>query len=152
MPHITVTEAQGWLESTKLTLSELDSELETSVASQILGQLAAGFDVSTWASPTTTPTLVRKILAMYYASWVYDKSYSEDPDGAQYSLRLRARADALIAGILGGSIVLTDLTDPGQDQQLGQPAFYPTDVSDGMTPTNDDPSLGPAKFSMGFIF
>jgi hypothetical protein len=154
MAHITAQEAQQWLESTKLSVTSLDSELETSASTSVLAQLAAQIDVSSWADQSSTPEMVMQIISMYYVSMYIDRTYSGSSVSlSQYAQLLRQRADLLIAGILTGSYILTD--DPGAQVDADAPVFYPTDASSAMCPEDTDYtdfSVGPAKFSMGTVF
>lgn len=146
--HITVAEAQAWAETTKLTISALDTALEAHLAEEILVRLASVTDTSGWTNDTTTPKIVRTIISKLYVSWIYDRQYSEDiADGSAYSILLRANVELLMTGLIDGTIEF-----PGVVDTAGSPAFYPTDASSALTPTFDDPSLGPAAFSMGKVF
>jgi hypothetical protein len=149
MAHITGLNAQAWAEGTKLTISTLDASLEDQLAEEVIRRLDSGFDVTGWTNDTTTPKLVKVIIAKLYVAWVYDRTYSEDIEqGSNYADRLKANAEALMLGLLDGTIEL-----PGADTTtFGEAAFYPTDASSAQEPTTDDLSLGPAAFSMGMRF
>jgi hypothetical protein len=97
----------------------------------------------------TTPKLVRKIIAMYYCGWAYDRQYSETSDSNDYADRLRAMADSLIEGLISGSIDLIEI--PGMPP-TSEPEFFPTDVSSANLPSMEFPSDGPPKFTMGKVF
>jgi len=128
-------------------LAALDTNLLDQLESELIGRIEGyGVDVSSWTDDTNTPPLVQTIIAKKYVSWLIDRQYSEDEDLNAYAARLDANAEALMLGISNGEILL-----PGEDEG-GQPSFYPNDISSAQTPTADDPSLGPAKFSMGTIF
>jgi len=151
MAHITAEEARAWADGTKLTVAALDTDLEEQLAEEVIQRLAGSFTVTTWLDEVTTPKLVRVIIAKLYMAWTYDRSYSEDiEEGSNYAARLKANAELLIAGLIDGTIPLPDAT-PGASS-TGQVAFYPTDASSAQQPTFDDPSLGPAQFSMGMRF
>jgi hypothetical protein len=110
MPNIDVSEAQAWLELTKANLgAALDVNMETSIASQVLSRVATSYDVSGWTTPGTTPTLVRKIVAMKYASWFYQKLYSEDDSTNEYALMLNAQAEVLLEGVVSGANDLVEI-------------------------------------------
>lgn len=148
--RITVEDAQAWLEETKGLLGSLNDDLCTQVETQVLSRIAVVYDVSTWVDTDTTPSLVKNVIAMYYVSWFYDRQYSENQDsGNNWAARLAQMADGIITSIISGSVVLTDSS---QTNDSSAPAFYPTDDSSLMCPTRDDPSLGPAKFSMGQVW
>jgi hypothetical protein len=144
-----VAEAKAWADGTKLTVTSLDVELEAHLAGEVLSQLDSAFDITLWVDDTTTPKLVRTIISKLYVAWIYDRQYSEDIEiqGSNYAARLKENADNLLAGLIAGTIEL-----PGVEDVAGSPVFYPTDASSAMTPTVDDPSLGPAAFSMGMRF
>jgi len=147
--RITVQEAQAWAEGTKLTISALDTDLLDHLEEEVVVRLSSAFpDYTTWVDETTTPKLVRTIISKLYIAWIYDRQYSEDiAEGSAYSDRLRLNAEMLITGLLDGTIEL-----PGEPDISGSPLFYPTDASSAQCPTRDDPSLGPAAFSMGKMF
>lgn len=152
MSNIDIQEARAWTEKTKLDLgTSLDDELEGSIASQVIGQIAQVYETSGWVDSSTTPKIVRSIIAMLYVSWYYSRTYAEDvgPGVTTYGELLRQRAQALIADIIAGNIVLDDL---GTSEDVGSPAFYPTDTSTATDPTYEDSSLGPEKFTMGVIW
>ncbi|HEY9660601.1 MAG TPA: hypothetical protein V6C65_19265 [Allocoleopsis sp.] len=149
MAHITTSDAQGWAESTKLTLSSLDASLEAQISTEVLSRLASAYDISGWTNDTNTPALVKVIIAKMYVAWFYDKSYSENQDqGNDYAAMLRTNAEMLITGIIDGVIDVPGVPGIG----TGVPGYYPNDASSALEPTFDDPSLGPAKFSMGKVF
>lgn len=150
MPRIEAIDAKGWGEPTKLDLSTLDLFLLNQIEIEVLGRLNGVFTVAPWTDHTNTPDLVKVIIAKSYVSWVYDRQYSENQDdGNDYAAMLRANAEMLITGLLDGTIELPPEDAPSNS---GKPAFYPNDASSALTPTPDDLSLGPAKFSMGKVF
>jgi hypothetical protein len=145
--RIIVAEAQAWAEGTKLTIPALDGNLLDHIEAEVLGRLST-LDSTTWIDSTTTPKIIRTIISKLYVAWVYDRAYSEDVEqGSNYADRLRLNAETLIQGIIDGTIVI-----PGIPDNAGTPVFYPTDASSSQLPTVDDPSLGPAAFSMGMRF
>ena len=85
-----------------------------------------------------------------FIAWLYRRQYSEDlgDNDASYAAQLEANANTIIVGIVDGSIEIP--TEPASN--AGTPVFYPTDESSASDPTYDDPSLGPAKFSMSQVF
>ena len=151
MARITAAEAQGWGERTKLDLRALDTDLLDQIEEEVLARINTVYDTSTWLTPATTPRLIRVILAKMYVCWFYDRQYSENQDeGNDYAALLRTNAEMLITGILDGTI---EIPGPGITPLSPQVAsFYPNDISSAQTPTAEDPSLGPAKFSMGKVF
>jgi hypothetical protein len=149
MLRITAAQAQGWAERTKLNVGALDPDLCSQIEEEILSRIGTVYDTSTWIDPNTTPALIRTIIAKLYVSWFYDRQYSENQDqGNDYAAMLRQNAEMLITGLLDGTIELPNVIALNAQQ----PAFYPNDASSAQEPTFDDPSLGPAKFSMGRVF
>lgn len=148
MARIQLADAQGWVESTKLTLPSLDVALLNQLEEEIISRLHTAYDTTLWLDPVTTPAIVKVIIAKTYAAWVYDRQYSENQDqGNDYAAMLRMNAEMLITGLIDGTIDI-----PGVSPIGGIPSFYPNDASSTLDPTPEDPSLGPAKFSMGKMF
>ena len=133
--HITVPEANAWADKVKLNIGFLDSELENTQATQVLSRVSQAYNVSSWVDTTSTPSLIRKIIAMLYVGWFFQLTYSEDDSTSSYGLLLINQAENLINGIVDGSITLVDAV-AGTDLGLSQPAFYPTDASSALTPTD----------------
>jgi hypothetical protein len=149
MARITLAQAQGWAELTKLELPALDLALLNQLESEILARLGSAVAISTWIDDTTTPELVQTIIAKTYVSWAYNRQYSENQsESNDYANLLLQNAEMLITGIVEGTIEIPNVPGIGS----GTPAFYPNDASSAMEPTADDMSLGPAKFSMGKVF
>lgn len=155
MARITEADAQGWVEGTKFTIqvpfSVTAAEQLSQIETEVLGRVSAAYPaatVATWVDELTTPELVKVAIAKLFVAWMYRKQYSEsivDTD-ASYAALLEANAETIIMGLADGTIPI-----PGVTSNIG-PVFYPTDASSAMSPTRDDPSLGPAKFSMGMVF
>jgi hypothetical protein len=150
MSNITVEEAQVWCQRTKLSLGSLDGGLEAQIVSTVLARLGTAYDTSTWLTTHTTPMVVKTIIAMYYAAWMHNKQYADDNDDTNaYADKLMQMADAALANLLDGTTEIPGV-DPIVDS--GAPSYYPTDASSAMPATVEDPSLGPAAFSMSTIF
>ena len=144
MAHIQLSDAQAWAESSKLNITALDVALEDAITTQVFAQLQYKFDTSNWSDETTTPALVRQVIAMQYVAWYYQRTYSQEPAASEYGNYLLAQASTILAGILGGTLVLggnivlsTYIDDT--------PDFEPNDATDltGL--------IGPA-FMMGQVF
>ena len=152
MSRITLQMAKGWAETTKFNIGELDTDLLDQIETEVLSAVASQYDTSLWVDELTTPRLVRTAIAKMYVSWTYNKAYSEDEGVSnEYANRLQANADKIVSGIVDGTLTLDDAV-PINTDGAGQPAFYPDDASSAQCPTWDDPSLGPATFSMGLKF
>lgn len=150
MALITSSDAQGWAESTKLNLSALDVSLLGQIETEVIARLNSIYTTTAWISPTTTPSVVKVIIAKMYVAWFYDRQYSENQDeGNDYAAMLRANAEMLMSGLIDGTIGIPGETPTGAGSGA---SFYPNDASSALSPTFDDPSLGPAHFSMGKVF
>jgi hypothetical protein len=151
--RITTPEAQAWVEGTKFTIADVttgqNAALLTEIEEEVIARVSSAYDTSTWVNDTTTPRLVRVAIAKKFVAWAYRRAYSEslgDSD-AMYAFLLEANSETIIQGIVDGSIEI-----PTIPVVVGEPIFYPDDASSAMTPTADDTSLGPNKFSMGQVF
>lgn len=153
MTAISIEDVQTWLPEDKFDESAgLDTNLVDQVAIEVYSQLATAYDTTLWIAPEATPLLVRRIISMLYAAWVYDRAFSADNNDINgYATLLRDQANLLLAGVIGGTLPLEDSDDPfsGAD---GTPSFYPNDRSSALRPIPSDRSLGPASFSMGQVF
>jgi hypothetical protein len=151
MAYITIADVNAWLDSTKFPNLQLDPDFQPQIEEEVIARIRSTYDTSTWTTPDTTPRLVRTAIAKLYAAWTYNKAYSEDNnDTNNYATRLTANAERLISGIVDGTIELPLPAVPS-GATFGV-SFYPTDLSSEMESTPDDPSLGPAAFSMGLKF
>lgn len=149
MARVTISDVKGWVETTKLNPVALDPDLTPQLEEEVLSRIGTVYDTSTWTNETNTPNLVKVIIAKTYAGWLYDKYYSENQsEPNNYAQMLKANAEMLIAGLIDGTIELPNVT-PATPQSA---SFYPNDASSAQEPTLDDPSLGPAKFSLGRVF
>lgn len=149
--HIALEDATAWADQVKLRLDDLDNDLEGQQADQVLAGVAQAYNTSTWTDDSNTPALIKKIIAMMYVGWLYQRTYSEDSNINAYGLLLLSQAQNLINGIANGTIVLPDAPE-GSSSNVSLPEFYPTDTSSAMRPTFADPSLGGPAFSMGQIW
>lgn len=150
MARITVEDVQGWVESSKLSITDLDMSFLPQIETEVLAILGTVYDTAVWVDASSTPSLVKVIIAKMYAGWLYDKHYSENQaERNEYAQMLKDNANMLISGLTDGTVELPGIT-PASTQG---PSFYPNDISSAQTPGDDgDWSLGPAKFSMGKIF
>lgn len=149
MVRITVEEVRGWVEVTKLNIQDLDLNFLPQLETEILARIGTVYDTTTWVDPASTPGLIRVIITKLYAGWVYDRAYSENQaDSNPYAAMLKENAGMLIQGLIDGTIELPGVTPTSNPD----PSFYPNDASSALEPTSDDPSLGPARFSMGRVF
>jgi hypothetical protein len=149
--HVTTEDVQAWLETTKMPVNSIDIELEQQIAAETLGALQGSYSssIGSWTDATNTPVIIKKIIAMQIAGWMYLRQYSETDDGNPYAYRLISKAAELLAGLAAGTVDIVEV--PGSPTS-GQPVFFPTDVSSTTAPTLDNPSDGPPKFSMAQVF
>lgn len=151
---IELADATAWADTTSGKfpgMSQLDAALVAAIQSQVLSQLANIYPVVKWIDVASTPTLVKSIIGMLYTASMYDRVYANDDDTSNYATRLQDAAAKLLQGLISGNLALTDL--PAIDATTTQlPAFYPTNASSVLEPTVDNPSLGPAVFSMGTLW
>lgn len=149
MPRIKADDVRAWVESSKLNPQALDLVFLDQLEEEVLARVGSVYDTSTWVNDTNTPKLIKVIIAKTYSGWLYDKYYSENQsEPNNYSQMLKANAEMLIAGLVDGTIELPGVV-PAAPQSA---SFYPNDASSAQEPTLEDPSLGPAKFSLGRVF
>ena len=157
--HITTSQVQTWLESTKLTVTTLDPGLEAQVSGEVLGRLTETYAsfVSSWVDSTTTPTIVQQVMAMMYAGWFYERAYAEiatDTATRSYGETLKRWAMTLLTDIIRGAVAIAEI-EPNQPAVA--PVYYPNDVSSTWDAVRantvcSDQSLGPAKFTVDKVF
>jgi hypothetical protein len=140
--HITLAEAQAWLEGSRVTLGLADTELEASASEVVFSQLRGRFDVSPWVDETTTPKLVRTVIAMLHDAWYVQRVHADQDDLSPYARKLESLAMTLLGGLAGGSIDL-DIVIPRATFSLL--AFYPMQA-------DTDAGTAPRAFSMGSVF
>lgn len=149
MTVITIEDVRGWVETTKLNILSLDLNFLPQIEAEIFARLGTVYDVTPWLDPDSTPMIVRVIVTKTYSAWIYDRAYSENQGtNNEYATMLRANAEMLLIGLIDGTIEIPGVTPISSPN----PAFYPNDASSALDPTSDDPSLGPAHFSLGKVF
>lgn len=149
MVRITVEEVRGWVEVTKLNVQDLDLNFLPQLETEVLAKISTVYDTTTWIDAASTPALIRVILTKMYAGWIYDRAYSENQSEANpYAAMLKENAGMLLQGLIDGTIELPGIPATSSPN----PSFYPNDASSAMEPTFEDPSLGPARFSLGKVF
>ena len=124
MSYVTSTEVQQWLESTKLGVDHVDTELEDSAITYIKARVADTTDVSAWTDSSDTPALILKLVSMLVAAWIYERTYSESTsDQPSWAQRLERMVETILTGIAAGTISLVD--DPSAPADTI--AFLPDD-------------------------
>lgn len=143
---ITLAELQAWFESTKLEQRSVDATLEETARELVYSKVSGVYDTSSWVSVDTTPSLIRKVISLYVAAWIYKRAYSEDvrDTSETYGEELENMAKEVLAGIVDGSVDLPAETVPSNG--TGQPIFWPNDTTGVLDPCSD------VKFEMGTRF
>lgn len=128
MAVISVEEANAWADKSKLILDALDTELVVSVTDQVFARISPVYDTTSWSTPLNTPSIVRKIIAMLYVAWVYERTYSEDGGQNTYSMRLFEQAYGILDGVADGTLAIEDVNLPGLTTvQIDAPGYYPSE-------------------------
>jgi hypothetical protein len=149
---VTPAEVQAWLEETKLPLVEIDQGLHEAARVLVFSHLAEVYDTSGWTTSTNTPSLVRQVVAIYIAAWVYNRAYSSvSIEGPTYGDKLIAMAESILVSIVNGNADLTDA-----DSSIARstsPEFVPND-STGSSQQYDAAgnAIGPDEFSEDIKF
>ena len=128
---ITAPEVQGWLESTKLAVTNVDAQLEESAREMAFTMLSREYDVTAWVDSATTPTLVRKLIAGLVAAWLYARQYSEDGEQPSwYADSIEKRVMNLLQQLADGTLDLVGVDKPADGSAgIDAPSFYPTDAT-----------------------
>jgi hypothetical protein len=109
--------------------------LQISVARIIRGYLARAIDTATlvgWDSPPNTPDIIREAAAKLIAAQLYFNETSRTSitvEDTHYAQKLYDRAMEILNGILGGTIVIENVT-VGSISELSDLDFFPTDDTD----------------------
>jgi len=127
--YLESADVQAWLQHSKFPVTAVAEELDAWAAQQVVGKLAQRYVTSSWLDGSTTPILVKSIMAMLVASAMLRRAISENEGESAYPNWLEKRAYDLCDSIVAGSIDLpTEDVDP--DSSLGGgPVFFPTDAS-----------------------
>lgn len=104
-------EVNAFLPKDKWQISALGAdelEQEEVAIEKVFGKLASTYPVEDWRTGAA-PKLVRSIVAMHVAAWVYARQFSEDTANINsYASWLLRQADDLIAALISGAIRLED--------------------------------------------
>ncbi len=145
MPRVGVEDVQAWLEPTKLSVDVLDAALESQIAEQIVSRVSVNHDTRAWVDPAATPKLVKSAIAMQYAAWTINKSYSQQGDIEPYANQLIRWSESLVGGIVSGTSDLLDV--PGRATPGTGPIFEPNAQTVDHYGNAEEP-----KFTMGRIW
>lgn len=126
---IDLHEAKAWLSETKIDLNELDDVFVDQLQSEILGRLSSVYQTSSWLTPSTTPTIIRKIISMRYVGWLYLRSFSEEAVENAYGMRLLIEADDLLNDATSGQLPIEGIDGViiTPDMSYGVITFEPSD-------------------------
>jgi len=117
-----------------------DDLLQIDAYRLIRSRLAGTFSpevIATWASPVTTPEMIREIAGKIIAAKFYATLVSEDePDGSLFAQNLYNEAIMALNDIRNGTLTVLDVDGNELDNgALVETSFYPND-------TAPDPSFG----------
>lgn len=132
MQAITPQEVNAYLPKGKWQVSVSgdfsEPKLEENAKAQVLGKLASVYPVADWRT-NEAPKLVRQIIAMYMAAWIYARQFGEDTANINsYASWLLRQAQDLVSSIVSGTLLLEEVTwvDVGTADDLlesGAPIF-----------------------------
>jgi hypothetical protein len=132
----------AWLDGTVVLATDTNTDLIQIAISRIvrgyLGRIYSPIVLVGWATPDTTPDIIREAASMLIASQLYlDKISGQEFTvyDQHYAQILYNRAIALLQGIVDGSIIVIDpITGLPIDQPTGESLsetdFWPVDDTD----------------------
>jgi hypothetical protein len=124
------------MEDPELALFGMDAER---IIRGYLAGAIPGTVMATWASPDTTPELVRAIAGRLIAAFWYRERYSEDSlEDPIYAQTKYNEAMALLQGVISGAIVIDVPEIPPVGARFTADDFYPNNTDDGPIFTMDD--------------
>ncbi len=134
-----LNDINGWLPDDKLIADDVDTaEFQVEARRIIKGQLSGVFTPAilfSWATPATTPDVIRGIAGRLIAAYYYRKRYSEDdPDIPAYAQRLYDEAIMMLTEIRMGTLIVLGPDDvPIADSGLSMSTldFWPNDSTEG---------------------
>lgn len=124
--HITGADVQVWFEETRLSPVE-DADItsfEAIATAVVFGALSRKYNTTVWVHTGSTPPLVKAIMAMLVAAYIYQRSYSDNADLSSYGTWLEGKALRLLTGLETGAVLLPGLT-PDEDLGFDNTDFYP---------------------------
>jgi hypothetical protein len=154
--YIDASQVQQWLETTKLGVDQVDTDLEESASTYVFGRISDVTDSTSWVDAASTPALIRVIISMLVAAWMYERTYSESTsDQPSWGQRLQRMVERILDGIANGTIGLIDDLNPMVTDTI---AFLPDDstgsstVYDALGRVVGQPGSEDIKFTMGTKF
>lgn len=150
MALVGIEEVQSWLTETRLLLSHDDDlDEEANVSELVRSRLAHTFDVTTWTTIATTPTLVRKVIAAKVAALRYQKHYADQADELPFADKIMEWADTTLEGIAEGKLKLLDVVtdDEVTEAETARSIAFKPDDNTAIEDEDDD-----RKFTIGQLF
>jgi|SRR6266540_3329450 len=159
MAHVTVAEVQGWLDKDREPI-DLNDPLDDDVqfSTLVFAKIQQVMDTVGWTSVSTTPPIIRKIIACLMAANRYNRIYAEEEDaGNLYANKLERRAWDWVQQIVDGMMVVLDNSGT-EILNANDPRFYPNDATGAATIYNalgnkiGEPGSEDIKFTMARVF
>lgn len=113
--YITVGEINQYLNDTKFEIGVGDAEeliLEASESAYVMGRLSTEYDVLEWTNASTTPVLVRSVIAMRVAGRLYLSQLADYDQSADQYGRMLLRDSMSMIGMILSADVNIDLNNP----------------------------------------
>jgi hypothetical protein len=159
MAHVTVAEVQGWLDKDREPIPEndpLDDDVQFSTL--VFAKIQQVMNTAGWIDVSTTPPVIRKIIACLVAANRYNRIYAEEEDaGNKYAGKLERLAWGWIQDIIDGKMVVLDNSGV-EILNANDPRFYPTDATgaatiyDALGNKIGEPGSEDIKFTMAATF
>lgn len=152
--HVSISEVQQWLEITKFEVTYINTELEVAQFATVSTALVERYPVDTWINEATTPDMIRSLVSMLIAGFMYNAQNAENAsDAGSWGTWLINYANKCIASLAGGKTQLPGVVR----EDFTYPSFWPTQVATDMAdPTLGgnpaDPTAAPRVFKMGTVF
>ena len=130
--YLTSKMVLAWTNTEKVTwANNVDADLDSQIASQVLAKVARAFDTSSWYDKDTTPELILSIMSMIYVGRKFQEMYSDDSSNSDYGTALIIDANNMLENLLSGDLVLSNedglLIDPVVAFSGGRISFEPTE-------------------------
>lgn len=131
MAYATIVDVNVHLPVDKLQIEDAEAEpLLIDAQRLVRARLTGVFDITvidSWATPATTPELIREITGKLVAAKFYAKLVAEDEaDGSKYAQDLYNEAIQMLTDIrLGNLTVIDPAGDPISNDNLTETSFWP---------------------------
>lgn len=113
--YVDLGELNQYLAKGKLTFSQADlddeADMEMTQSRIIFGRLSRAYDTTEWVDSATTPSLIRSLIAMRMAAYVWLRAHGDIDKGLNsYGMLLLDQNDELLKMIEDGEIGLEGVT------------------------------------------